>query len=289
MKALLKIIGVVVIYKPDIDELIRNINQYIEYLSCLIIWQNSALNKQEKEHILQGLIEEDKVLFQGDGNNVGMAAALNWTIKYAKDKGYDLFMSMDQDSYWVNFKDYLNVIQKENDSSIGIYGPEIIDALNEKRILNNEHHITDEKYVITSGAVYRLDIFEKVGNFKESYFIDALDEEICFRAKKYGFRTVHISDGYLIQKFGNHENVRCFFKEIITPNYSSFRYYYIVRNHIWLAKSGIVPPEYKRNMIRNYILSFPLKAILFERNKIKKIGAISRGLCDGILRSPRER
>ena len=39
-------------------------------------------------------------------------------------------------------------------------------------------------YVITSGAVYKMEMFNTIGEFKESYFIDAVDEEICYRAKK---------------------------------------------------------------------------------------------------------
>ena len=63
------ILGIVVIYNPDIEKLVKNINQYIKDVSVLIIWQNSLLSFENRNQILQDCASSEKIIFGGSGSN----------------------------------------------------------------------------------------------------------------------------------------------------------------------------------------------------------------------------
>lgn len=284
------ILGIVITYNADVRELIENICQYLDYINELIVWQNSLLSEAERQQIID-YTDKEKVTFQGNGNNVGIAAALNWSISYAKTKNYQYLMSMDQDSYWVNAEHYLKQIALFDDSKALIFGPKTIsvddgEQINHTKIEANVYREVD--FVITSGAIYDIKLFSEIGLFPKEYFIDAIDEEICYRALKYGYKTVCIQDAFLKQHFGEHTHKKILGRTIIVANYAAFRYFYIVRNHIWLANSGLVKGKTKWLIIYNYVFSPLLKVLLIEKNKGKKLKAIFKGVFLGLFNIPKK-
>lgn len=281
------ILGVVVIYNPDIEKLVRNINQYIRNISTLIIWQNSKLSDENKNQIRHDCENSEKIIFDGSGLNQGLDNAFNSALDIAIKEGYTWLLTMDQDSTWVNFEEYIFCIRECNDESIGIFGPQTINVY-DKQSLRSENQKSNSTvdYVISSGALYLVDKLKHIGGFVSDYFIDAIDEEVCYRAQSFGIKTAIIGSAYLMQEFGEYSKRTFLGKTIATSNYSSFRYYHIVRNHLWLAKSGYVTGRARGIMLRNYVVSPIIKVILFEKNKSKKIQAMLRGIMEGIIKKP---
>ena len=278
------ILGVVIIYNPNVEELIYNINQYIGNISKLIIWENSTLDNNEKKEIISGVLNSEKIVFEGNGENIGISKALNAILNKSYVSNYKFLLTMDQDSEWLNFREYLGVIER-NLNKFKIFGPHIVNLYaNENNELIKEDKIEKCDFVITSGAIYNMDLFSKIGGFDDEYFIDAVDEEICYRARKYGYSTGCIMQANLGQHFGEYKTKKIFGKTIAYSNYSPFRDYYIVRNHIWLVKSGLLKNEEKKLMLWNYVIAFTFKVLLFEKDKSVKINAIFKGFKDGILR-----
>ena len=285
-----KIIGIVVIYKPDINKLIYNINKYICDISCLIIWENSPLSNSEKKSIIDKCVNSEKINFAGNGINQGLGVAFNCALDIAVKDEYEFLMTMDQDTEWINFSKYISKINEVSDFKIGIFGPKVINVFDNyslKKIFDNDE-ISLTEFVISSGAVYRVNVLSTIGGFAEEYFIDAIDEEICFRACASGFDTVYIHDSFILQEFGSYKKRRIFGKSFATSNYSPFRYYHITRNHLWLAKSKYVNNSQKKIMIHNYVLC-PIIKVFFEKDTIKKLIAIFKGIVDGIYKQPLER
>lgn len=286
-----KIIGIVVIYKPDIDKLVYNINKYINDISYLIIWDNSSILNSERKIILEKCVNHEKICFAGNGINQGLGIAFNYALNIAIRDEYEFLMTMDQDSEWQNFPNYLSIINKITDSKIAIFGPKVLNAFEnyslEKYYSNCE--ISSTEFVISSGAVYKVDILSSIGGFAEEYFIDAIDEEVCYRAHANGYDTVIVNSSFLLQEFGLYKKRKIFGKSVATSNYSPFRYYHITRNHLWLARSIYVNRKQKKLMIYNYVLAPAVKILLFEENKLEKIIAIFKGIVDGILKKSLER
>ena len=283
------LLGIVVTFNPDIQVLISNINKYIVNVAKLIVWQNSVIDVQEKNTIVKGCKDSYKILFLGNQTNLGMSHALNEGLKYAINNGYQYYLTMDQDSVWRDFKSFLSYLNEISDSSVSVGGPSIINLYSSNLFANSNDCVYRTKdYVITSGAIYSVKMLQTIGGFQEDYFIDAVDEEICYRARSFGYKTVQITKSELGQYFGNYSETKIFGKPIACSNYTPFRYYYIARNHIWLIKSGYLNKREAKLVRHNYVFMPLLKVVLLETNKAKKIIAIIKGLSDGIFDSPRE-
>lgn len=281
------ILGIVVIYNPDIDKLVQNINQYIKDVSALIIWQNSSLSFDNKNQILHDCTCSEKIIFDGNGSNEGLDTAFNNALNVAKREEYSWLLTMDQDSTWVNFNEYLARVESCDDYSIGIFGPQTINVYDERSTAsecNQPYSIVD--YVISSGALYSVDKLKSIGGFVTNYFIDAIDEEVCYRARTFEIKTAVVGNAYLKQEFGNYCKKTFLGKSISSSNYTPFRYYHIVRNHLWLAKSGYVDGKSRRVMIYNYVISPFLKVFLLEEKKGEKFKTMLKGLFDGIFVRP---
>lgn len=284
-----KILGVVILYNPNFQDLVANINQYLGSISNLIIWQNSVISENETREILSGVVEPEKISFLGNGKNVGIGVALNEVVHFAECSDFRYLLTMDQDSYFVDFDIFLREIYEIGNESTKIFGPITINVVtNEPAVVSSEFRYLSCDFVITSGAIYDLNLFAKVGYFKEDYFIDAIDEEICYRAYKKGFNTVKVSAGKLYQHFGDYKKVKFYCLELSSSNYSATRYFYIVRNHIWLAKSGLVKGKARFLMIYNYVVSPVLKVSLIEKNKIEKLTSIFKGIFEGVFQESSE-
>lgn len=276
-----QILAIVVIYEPSIGDVVENINSFIKNVGRLLVWQNSKLSSAAQEYLLKST-DKEKIEIVGDGENIGIPAALNFAVRYAKQKGYKYLLTMDQDSRWVDFSSYVHfVLAKEDDNAI--YGPTVVSVDDSELLVKeNQEVYRTVKFVITSGSLIPLPVFDKTGLFQDSYFIDAVDEEFCYRARSHSVKVLQVNRGILEQHFGKHTRERLFLRNIIVQNYTPFRYYYIVRNHIWLIRSGMVPENDVRAIKHNYIYMPFIKVLLFEDNKIKKIKRIVYGYVDGV-------
>lgn len=285
-----KILGVVVLYNPDIEKLIDNINCYIENIDKLLLWQNSLISSENKKIILAGCNFPNKLFFIGDGTNQGLGVAFNDALKIAYDEEYVYLMTMDQDSFWEGFKEYINAIYSCENEKVAIFGPKILNVFDTPSAsIIIENTLSEIDFVISSGAIYKVDVMISIGGFAEGYFIDAIDEEVCYRAKMKDFKTIKVNSAVLLQEFGDYKKRTILGRKIATSNYSAFRYYFIIRNHIWLIKSGLLDKKQKRLIFRNYIFSLTVKGLLFEEKKISKLYSIIKGVWAGIFTKPKER
>lgn len=144
-----------------------------------------------------------------NSSNCGYALGNDIGAEAARGK-YLIFMNNDTivcDSNWVDFL----TKHLENDESIGIIGPLIIDA-NSKRVDSFGGAITyplgaapaikhgcpesklsssmDVAYVAGAALMIRKDLFERLGGFDPSYFAFHEEVDLCWRARATGFRVL---------------------------------------------------------------------------------------------------
>jgi rhamnosyltransferase len=277
-----KLSAVIVTYYPIVKETINNILQFIEWVDTLIIWENTPLHERQKYKISIDSYS-DKIIYMGTSVNEGMAYALNKSVEWSIKNNFTHILTMDQDSYWINFGEYREkIIENFRNDSIGIIGPHIIAEHRKSAYLMEEACVVDS--VITSGSIFRLDIFSKIGFFREDYFIDAVDLEFCYWAKRNGFKTVILRDCYLKQEYGN-TNVKYFlFRKVLTSNYSSDRLFLIVRNHLLLWREyKELSKAQKKTILKEYTTYRVAKILLYESNKLKKIYSIIKGSYFGLF------
>ena len=279
------IYGVVTLYNPDLEEAARNINRYLNDIGKLLIWANSPVEDRDK--FLDQLTDRSKVEFVQSDKNAGVVKALNAALRKARAGGYEYLLSMDQDSTWNDFGDYLEkaMTVRANDESVTITGPYAVET--EEEAMSAPGGVMYLDYVIVSGALYDISMFDKTGDFAEVYFIDAADEEFCLRAGTYGFRHAVIGDSMLVHRFGERIEHKFLGIKIVTHNYSSLRYYYSVRNHIWLIRSGYSPASRSFRLFGRYVIKTFIRALFFETDRKDKVLAVFRGIRDGYSNAQR--
>lgn len=278
----MKLAAVVVVYNPDLDQTISNIMQFIDFVDALVIWQNSPVESSFKVALEN---YSSKIVYKGTDRNEGIGYALNRSINWAIENGYSAILTMDQDSFFEDFKTFNSKVEEYFDRiDIGIYAPTIKSPYNNITDLSNnsnDFRIIDKS--ITSGSIYKIELFEKIGFFKEDYFIDVIDTEFCLRAKKNNIQVMEFTNCFLKQEFGSITKSKLGF---MSRNYSPKRLYFIIRNNIWLWKEyGSFYPAREKKYFVNYIFIQSFKIMVHESNKFSKYKAMLKGIYDGISRS----
>lgn len=268
-----KVFAVVVLYKPIIEEVKLNIMQFIDSIDELLLWDNTPGGLCEEEK--RKLLFSPKICYKTQCKNMGVAYALNYAQKSIRG-GY--LLTMDQDSTWINFSEFLASATQMHDNKIGIYVPQIINQY-DSQIDKKCEYSTMIDHAITSGSLIPYSTIAKVGPYREDFFVDGIDVDYSYRVKRAGLYTCRINGTYLKQRPGNMVK-RPMFRYLATC-YSSDRMYGIIRNHIILYK------EYHerailRTICREYTFKYIIDVILFQSHKIEKIRSIVKGIKDGL-------
>ena len=122
-------------------------------------------------------------------------------------------------------------------------------------------------------------VLSKVGLMAEELFIDWVDLEWCWRAKKCGYCIIGCADitikhtlGDRIQKIGSN----------MYPIRSPIRHYYIVRNAINLAlRCDYINSAMRINLLFKALL-YLIGFIVLGKPHLKHIFYSIKGLCNGI-------
>lgn len=275
----MKLVGIIVAYNPDILQFVLNIERIISDVDQLLIYKNSKIE------IEANLTERfgSRIIFLGSENNVGIAEALNAGVNWSKNYNFTHILALDQDSYFKDghlsqFKKFINV--GVNIKNIGIYVPNYI---NRGHIhvteVSDPFEVTDG---ITSGSIMPISLFNITGGFNNFLFIDGVDNEFCYRIKKiHGIKTVMLPTVHLVHELGQ---LKKSFFGFSTLNYSSFRTFYLVRNHILLLRK--YPDYYSKEdkiiILKDFIFYRIIKIILAEKDKLNKIKSIFNGIFHGL-------
>lgn len=271
----MKILGVITSFYPDIDELERNINSFLPDIDSLIIWENTPKLESRIDKILP-LINSDKIIIRTTGFNEGLGKPFNEAAKKAKNENFDFLLTMDQDSYFANgeFEKYVKLIENDIDSNVAVYSP------NRNNIINSEKDFVEIRTAISSGSIYPVRNFEKMGYFREDFFLYMIDIEYCFRAKRNKMITVCLTAVSLHHKEGYAEKSNF---GLSVNNYPAQSTYYIIRNSLLTWK---LYPEYTTRKDRIYFYKYKviyrLLKIVFEKQPFLKIKALIFGLLHGI-------
>ncbi|MGL4450817.1 MAG: glycosyltransferase family 2 protein [Sarcina sp.] len=213
--------------------------------------------------------------------NKGIATALNYGVKLAKDLGYSWVLTMDNDSIacidMVNemIKTYNSFCEKEKLEIVSL-APRYIQEGRYSEI-EKEEGISYESLVITSGNLVQISIFNEIGCFKDDYFIDYVDNEFCLRILEAGKKIVQVKSAILEHNLGAVKSKKIFFSSISSTNHSPIRRYYLTRNAM------DVYGKYKHlnvrhiNNTKRVLFKFALQILLVEDNKLNKI----RHMCWG--------
>ncbi|AUJ29490.1 glycosyltransferase [Liquorilactobacillus hordei] len=260
---------IIVTFNPNLKVLKNSIEKFSENFK-VVICDNNSENIKDINDLFR--INSNVILLKHN-ENCGIAKAQNDAIKFI-DKEYpriDYFCFFDQDSYLEPSKIFflcekLDSLAKKK---VAIIGP----TQNVDSNQNIKMHAVRE--LISSGSVIQKNIFFDVGFFYEKLFIDFVDYEWCWRARKKGYKVFIEETTELHHQIGIDKNKKVIGRNIIPP----FRLYYVFRNCICLIREKrILDKE------RKYWIIFLIKQIIFNSffcpDRLTRINFMLHGIVD---------
>ena len=275
----MKLAAVVIAYKYSNIELYENIRHYINDIDLLVIWDNTPLQEKKITSEYWNRIKPASVVLS-TGKNEGIGYAINKSIEYVQNYGCTHIMTMDQDSIWKDLPFYKNQIEACALHEEAIYAPTIVSSTSDFQYTCNKENL----YAITSGSIIDLSKYKIIGPFNEKFIIDEVDNEYCIRTVLKGFGIHVFENVYLYQNFGYSGKG---YLSSRTSNYSPFRTYHQVRNRIWMTRLywRVLNWRYHATTLWIVVLRRSFYIIIVEKNKVRKLSAILKGLIDGLSKS----
>lgn len=269
----MKVLIVTVAYNPP-QSILSKLN--INYYPHLVVD-----NSEQETTWLKSYCLDNNHAYVWLGDNLGIAKALNVGAEYAIKHGFDYIVTMDQDSLLTNqLLDKVTkfILDYQDSDTVAIFSPRHI---NEGADLHNViADVTNDFYTMSSGNFLKLSIWQKLGQFDESLFIDMVDVDFYIRALINGYKVLTIQHITMLHYMGNRSHIRWIGKYGFDVwNHDKVRKYYQARNffHIYKKYRNYFPEVL---FIKKMIRKMPITILFFENNKMAKLYYFFRGYID---------
>lgn len=275
--------GVVVTFNPTVADL-ENISNTRRQFDHFIVVDNGS-PKQTLARLRAQSIEEDFLLIQ-NAVNLGIARALNQGIKELLIVNDEWILLLDQDSRLTPqfaskmVADFRAIAAKRKILQLV---PRYIDPESSAEVHNTALHEDGGPFLtITSGSLYRAEVFGICGLFEEDLFVYCVDDDYSLRIRDRGYSIGKSQEAVLWHLSGHTTSRRFLGWTISTKNYRPASRYYFARNKIWILKHWARKyPRLILPTVRQFI-SIPAKILLAEDRRLEKLGMFGRGIVDGI-------
>lgn len=271
------IAAVVTTFSPG-NSLLINLQRISGQVGLVIVVDDSGSGSQA-EHVDISKIPNLRYLV--NETNIGIAAALNKGVENAVAQGFDWVITLDDDTLVSEtyVPDVLEFIQANQLPNVGL----VACSRGNAKQADKGADFFIKRNLITSGSVFSVEAFRKVGGFDESMFIDLVDFDFCTKLRKIGCRSVLLNKPGMEHKVGNSFEVNLAFMHFVVYNHAPFRLYYQIRNaFIFWRKHFAFDPVLSMYIFLD-VFRLPLKALLFERTKLKRLRYLGYGLIDGLM------
>jgi rhamnosyltransferase len=264
-----RVLGVVVAFHPpaEIAERLRALAPQVEQV---VVVDNTPV--EAGAGTPGGL--PGNVLWNRLGQNRGIAHALNVGVDAAQFGGYDWILAFDQDTEIDPGYVQRLLAGAGEDSTVGMIVPSLESA-------GVPGRSGDVRRAITSGSLTRVAALGKAGRFREDFFIDYVDFELCIRLRRAGYRIFQDGSTVLRHRIGAPRTAKVGGLSVVTTNHAPVRRYYKVRNRVVMVREHILDEPL---WLGWDILSTGIEAVkilLLEDDKAAKLGMMARGALDG--------
>jgi len=290
--------AVIVTHHPDSSFQTRLIDIAAQVALVIVVDNGSFDQELEQIHSLNGI----PIHLILNKQNLGIATALNQGMTAAKQAGYQWAISFDQDSRPASnmIAEMLSTLNcYSNPEKVMFVGPNIINETVPdsrakwlipyhklpclfRRVGCDKGDRDDVTVVITSGALTNLSAFEKLGFYKDNFFVDYVDTEYCLRAKKNGYRILVSRKAILFHRFGSKRIVKVLGYPFQPTFHQPLRRYYICRNRISLLREyGLTFPHWVMFDMIAAIYNM-IRILLCEDQRRQKVIFSLSGTWDGL-------
>ena len=271
-----RVLAGIVLYNPEVDRLRDNIEAIRTQVDYVLLIDNGSSNKS-----YTGFIKGyDNLAIITNVKNQGIAYALNQICGYAHTHDFNWVLTLDQDS--VATPGMVETYKSIVDDTIGILGCWIHDrGYQIDESWGIEHGTFETDWVITSAAFTNVKAWKDCGGFDNGMFIEWVDWEICESMRKMGYKIMKTYKTKLVHELGHNTRlVMVRHHQMQVMNHKPLRYYYSVRNRIYMSKKYI-----HINLLQQLKeIGFKLYTVeRYEKNKFKNFIAIIKGTIAGFF------
>jgi rhamnosyltransferase len=261
--------AVVVAYNPELELLDQMLTALAGQVGEIVVVDNSTTVSLTEFQGYKCSVNLIKL-----GGNYGIARAHNIGIQYARDNGYKNVILMDQDSLAApDMVEKLLMAENQllsNGEKVASIGPQVIDSRKKisipfiiskgKRLKRfscksrEDSSVFKVEHLISSGSLIALGVLDKIGEMEEGLFIDYVDIEWAYRARKGGYSSYAACGSILEHHLGDRLITLPFLRNRRVPLYSPERHYYNFRNAFSLYKRRYIPFPWKIYHFSRHIL-----------------------------------
>jgi rhamnosyltransferase len=283
-----RVLAAVISYNPD-RSLLVNLEAIRKQVEAVLVIDNGSKNLPW----IQEASSATGAWLVSNATNRGIASALNQAVQVARERGFDWLATFDQDSLCpAGAIDGLLTLYRTHPcrERIGVLA-----FSHRDRATRRDYHRRVDILVeaagwrglrstITSGCLVPLAVFEDVGTFDDSLFIDSVDHDFCLRARKHGWLIIESLEHVLEHSIGNATERHLLGVRVVCTHHSALRRYYMTRNQLEVSRRNLLfDPIWSIKGILQYSAG-AAAALLFESDKLPKLGAMLAGLLDFMLR-----
>jgi rhamnosyltransferase len=276
--------GVVVTFRPRSEDL-ENLAKLRPQVQGLVVVDNGS--SEEKRKLLRIASSEWDFTLIENGDNLGIATALNIGVKWAQSEGYTWVALFDQDSTVPPA--FIDTMLRAYDTNcrrdrVALLVPRYVDSRLGIPLPATYAGNGSLQVAMTSGSLMPISLFCQEGWFEECLFIDGVDYEYCLRLRSNGYSVEECTEAVLLHAPANFTECRLSgFRLFSTSNYSAGRRYYRDRNKMWMMKKYCTRyPTFFLGALYNS-LKDGLKILLVEDDKRRKVYHMALGVRDGVL------
>lgn len=286
-----KILAVIVTYHPDYIQLERLVSSIVTQVDQVLIIDNATPNFSAQVNLTNLTITELVI----NAQNMGLACAYNQACSLAREKDFSHLLLLDQDSLPAAdmVKHLAHVLEAANqqklttaaagpyyrDSKLSDISPFVkLSGLTLQRVACNADQQVEVDHLISSGALIDIRAIEKIGAFIAELFIDYVDTEWCWRARRSGLKLLGVGAATMDHNLGDSQ-----FKEFGKARilHAPFRLYYQLRNQLWMIRQPWIGAQWRTMDILRCLKIFTAVA-LFAPDRWLRIRFMLRGIGDGI-------
>jgi rhamnosyltransferase len=277
-----RVSAIVVTFHPR-TEYLENLAKIRAQVDLLVVVDNGS-NDEELQPLRNASRELDFNLTE-NGDNLGIAAALNLGIREVQKERCRWVALFDQDSELTS--GFISMMIADfraysKERKILQIIPRYFDPVTGSERAVSTFRDGGVFLTITSGSVFSMDAFEKCGLFQENLFIYCVDDDYSLRIRKNGYYIGVSKNAILLHQSGHPTCRKLFGMTLTTKNYRPEVRYYYARNKVWILRFyGKTFPRLIVPTLRE-LVTIPLKIALMEEASWEKIKLFLRGLADGV-------
>jgi rhamnosyltransferase len=288
--------AVVVSYQPDPVRLAELLKAVLPQVERVVVVDNGS---DRDVASLVAALDDSRLSALFLSENLGIAAAHNTGIRWARERGAEFVLLMDQDS--VPDEGMVAALKAAHEDlvatgeKVAAVGPQCRDRENgclsphvrfgkvrvAPVICIDGQRVVRADFLISSGSLISMKVLDVVGEMDESLFIDQVDTEWILRARAKGYTVWGHCEAFMAHSLGEHRQRVWLGRWRDVPVHKPFRYYYMIRNSVLLQRRNY-PCWAWRRVDTMRLLQMLVLVIMFHPHRLQVLRKMLDGLRDGI-------